>query len=110
MSATPAALAVFYQPLEGRTAGQRWRLQTGLAQFITATRGRKVDCLTSSMDQTCCSIFVEAAARCRESGGCRQQAAWHRFWRHRGVKGVRQTLSDGGARNGDVDRGFPDSA
>jgi hypothetical protein len=30
-------------------------LQTSVAQFITATRGRKVDCLARS-DQTCCSI------------------------------------------------------
>jgi hypothetical protein len=26
------------------------------AQFIVATRGRKVDCLASYTDQTCCSI------------------------------------------------------
>src|SRR5262249_37603138 len=26
------------------------------AQFIVATRGRKVDCLASCTDQTCCSI------------------------------------------------------
>jgi hypothetical protein len=27
-----------------------------VAQFIVATRGRKVDCLARCRDQTCCSI------------------------------------------------------
>jgi len=30
--------------------------KTALAQFITATRGRKVDCLARCTDQTCCAI------------------------------------------------------
>jgi hypothetical protein len=29
---------------------------TNFAQFIAATRGRKVDCLASYTDQTCCAI------------------------------------------------------
>jgi len=33
-----------------------WISLTRFAQFITATRGRKVDCLASCTDQTCCSI------------------------------------------------------
>ena len=32
------------------------KVQNILAQFIAATRGRKVDCLASCTDQTCCSI------------------------------------------------------
>ena len=30
--------------------------QNLIAQFIVATRGRKVDCLACCIDQTCCSI------------------------------------------------------
>jgi hypothetical protein len=30
--------------------------QKRFAQFIAATRGRKVDCLARRRDQTCCSI------------------------------------------------------
>jgi hypothetical protein len=44
----------------------------------------------------------------RQTGGFRHVAAWYRFWRHRGVKGVRQTLSDVGAHVGAVEQGFPD--
>jgi hypothetical protein len=36
--------------------GSTWLLLLEIAQFITATRGRKVDCLARYRDQTCCSI------------------------------------------------------
>ena len=48
---TPALPRVF------RVRPQRAQArQSVVAQFITATRGRKVDCLASCTDQTCCSV------------------------------------------------------
>jgi site-specific recombinase XerD len=51
-------LATFLNTLSGknRSAATIRAYATDIAQFIVATRGRKVDCLARLCDQTCCSI------------------------------------------------------
>ena len=51
----PYLLAEDTRGLIERILGERISLR-GIAQFIVATRGRKVDCLAWRIDQTCCSI------------------------------------------------------